>query len=150
MENLCKHDPLSLIGISYLKKNQRKPYKSMQMRFTSVNEIIYNSLYVGSYGLKDLGHFWSCYNMDIAESWDIWNSVLSFYPGKLYKKTFYKDVGSYGTCSLYDFSIDTLVWNVSQILWPSLFFPSLTDKSHHFAKQFSVSIPTIIISLPSS
>ena len=39
-----------------------------------------------------------------------------FYLGKLYTKTLCKDVGHYSTCTLYDFSIGTLVWKVSQIL----------------------------------
>ncbi len=34
----------------------------------------------------------------------------------LYMKTLCKDVGSYCTCSVYDFPIGTLVWKVSQIL----------------------------------
>ncbi len=38
------------------------------------------------------------------------------YMQTVYMKTLRKDVGSYSTCSLNDFSMGTLVWIVSQIL----------------------------------
>ena len=71
---------------------------------------------------KDLGHFWLGYIRiypkagTLGIEWSLSQFCEGFYPGKCYMKTLCKDVGYYSRCSLYDFSIGTLVWKVSQIL----------------------------------